>query len=286
MSTLSIYVFLVLFRFCTASLSCEYVALSPNSSVSLTKLCIFEATKQGRLLAIIVYFNRTCQVCGQKAATSTQFRTGRYSKLTSPLLMFRSHASSGISVYETFMTGPLNSSAVPPENLRRTTAWFKSSLFDSTKLLSISEVQLELLHDNGTLAVKLGFGMSGTHLQEEKAWFDKSNLRSAFPWNVTEMKNDNYNFFSMRGLQTALSHRRFYINICHYGCPKNNGYLLITGSVIQCDWEKGVLNNPPYLWNPDPKKGPWQGNLQQAAEFRISAVIGAENERVSVYYRH
>ena len=86
--------------------------------------------------------------------------------------MFRSHVESGILVYETFMYGPSNLTTQTPEQVSGSPAWYKSPLFDSMLQLSISEVHLELLLSNGTVAVRLTFSVEpGDRLQSRTTWF-------------------------------------------------------------------------------------------------------------------
>lgn len=198
--------------------------------------------------------------------------------------MFRVHAQSGVLVYDTFMNASLNHSTATPEELVNSTAWYKSPLFDSIQQLSVSEVHLELLHPNRSLAVKLTFAMTGTRLQEEKAWFSRENLLTAFPWNVSEMQAINYNFFTMRGSQTLHYHRSFYISNEHHDCSGDKGFLMIKGNVSSCKWENETKFYPPYLWNPN-AKSVWESNAQEAAELLIFVIIGLKEEQMTIYHR-
>ena len=122
---------------------------------------------------------------------------------------------------------------------------------------------LELLLGNGTVGVRLKFAFRGDDLKVTSKWFGGSLLKSAFPWNVDQMKKDKgfYRFNSAHN-------RQFFMNKNdHFNCS-SQGYMIITDQK-ECSWEKESPYDSAYFWIPNPEKETWSDGAKEAMELRF-----------------
>ena len=85
-----------------------------------------------------------------------------------------------------------------------------------------------MLYTNGTEVASIKFNAGGTNNLD---WFSQNNLVQS-PW--TDLKTaTNLNNFGING---AAIERNFEISANYGGCPRDAGWLVITGR--HCQWEK------------------------------------------------
>lgn len=227
--------------------------------------CLRRAAERHATSVIVKANDGICVFCGTKKPRGESCLTyKREEKQHASFLLMRTTAESNVSVIDLFLSNSTNKSVMEPQDLKGTTAPFKSPLFYSGGLMSVI---VEFLLSNGSTAVRLKFSFRGKDLRTEQNWFRPKFLLEAFPWNVNRMKSDRYNRFK---IDVGNRIRYFYINKMYERCFKDQGYMVITNGT-GCRWDKKRSHSYGYLWTPlaDTHNNTWRYTSQEANEFRI-----------------
>lgn len=151
------------------------------------------------------------------------------------ILLLRTRAEGSTSPFQLLMNGPDNDSIVADNNLSGSIFPFRNPLL-SEHLALFSRIDL-IMSNGSTPHVNLTFSVDNTlQLNQEGSWFTKSNLKTAYPWKVGEIKASKFHYFSLRGNDEGLY---FYMKLKGTKlCKELRGYIVVAESHASCKFQR------------------------------------------------
>ncbi|XP_064601376.1 uncharacterized protein LOC135467534 [Liolophura sinensis] len=144
--------------------------------------------------------------------------------------VLRVSSSSGVSVYDTWVSGPSSSLSEVGLHLNLnsplTNTFYKHPIVNGWENWNIAEVRI-ILYKHMIEVVSLTFDGLDTNAM---SWFAKSQLLTS-PWK--DLKGSSTNFL---GIEGSNGNRRFFISSHYSGCGGDYGWFVVLDADDHCGW--------------------------------------------------